>query len=161
LGFSLFKKLIMENFINELDFKNIFKEVFELKRLTNQNECSGESGIYFLFEDDIIVYIGITKHFNDRIFNGRTPHIESKEFDSYSILPIKKENYILEKLEDILINFFNPEYNVSKRKQVFLNELPKDYREKAKNKEIQKSRKNAIEMMYFFNKSKESEVFNE
>ena len=151
----------MEKFINELDFENIFKEVFELKRLTNKNECTGESGIYFLFEDDIVVYIGITQNFHNRIFEGRTPHIESKEFDSYSILPIKKENYILEKLEDVLINFFNPEYNVTKRKQVFLNELPKDYREIAENKQIERSRKAAMQMMYFFNKSKEKkEVSN-
>ena len=151
----------MEKIINELDFENIFKEVFELKRLTNKNECTGKSGIYFLFEDDIIVYIGITKNFHNRIYEGRTSHIESKQFDSYSILPIKKENYILEKLEDILINFFNPEYNVSKRKQLFLNELPKDYREIAENKQIERSRNAAMQMMYFFNKSKEKkEVSN-
>ena len=151
----------MEKIINELDFKNIFKEVFKLKRLTKEDECTGEPGIYFLFENDIVVYIGITQNFHNRIFEGRNPHIESKEFDSYSILSIKKENYILEKLEDVLINFFNPEYNVSKRKQVFLNELPKDYREIAENKQIERSRKAAMQMMYFFNKSKEKkEVSN-
>jgi len=140
----------MEKIINDLDFENIFNRVFELERFVSECECSNKSGIYFLFKNDIIVYIGISQSISQRLFTGRTPHKDEKNFNEYAYIEIDKENFFLQKLEFILINFFNPEYNSLNRKQVFLEHLPKEYKDKIERIQKENAYKNAMNFLKYF-----------
>ena len=142
----------MENSINKLDFKTIFKETFSLKKYDkiNKNDCTSNSGIYFLHINSFISYIGISQNISDRLFFGREPHIYNKFFTHFSYVEIKKDNYDLQKLERILINFFNPIDNSSQRNQLYLSELPKDYADKIYNFELKKAQKIGEEMAKYF-----------
>lgn len=67
------------------------------------------AGIYFLYNEDNLVYIGRTENLFQRIGT----HIHgNKDFDSFSFLEVRSRD--LEKVEYDLIDFFNPPLNVSK-----------------------------------------------
>jgi hypothetical protein len=68
----------MEELIRLQDYKGIFDYVFNLPKHTK--DVTGSSGIYFLFKEDIIVYIGISKNIHERILGSRG-HIIYKDFD--------------------------------------------------------------------------------
>ena len=143
----------MKNYIENLDFENIFNEVFSLKKYTKKQgkKCSNFEGIYFLWDNDIITYIGISQSISQRLFYSRDPHIKNKIFTHYSFVEIKKENRELEKLESILINFFDPIDNSTCKGQLFVDKLPKYYYNKIKTHEKNLSYENAKKMMYYFN----------
>ena len=61
------------------------------------------SGVYLLFCDKEIVYIGESKNPNQRIGN----HVKDKVFDGYRILPTNRRKY----WEKILIKRYEPKYN--------------------------------------------------
>ena len=63
------------------------------------------SGVYLLFCDKEIVYIGESKNPNQRIGS----HVKDKVFDGYRILPTNRRKY----WEKILINKYQPKYNRS------------------------------------------------
>ena len=64
------------------------------------------SGVYLLFCDKEIVYIGESKNPNARI----GCHIKDKVFDGYRILPTNRRKY----WEKILIKKYTPKYNKHK-----------------------------------------------
>jgi hypothetical protein len=122
----------MEKLILNKEFDKIFKEVFSLKKYKNPDNLEyfdhlNGRGVYFLFVDDIITYIGITQNFEDRLFTGWSPHFYNKKFTHYSILEIEKPNTELEKPEYILINFFDPKDNIKGSNKLFVDKLPVDY----------------------------------
>ena len=61
------------------------------------------SGVYLLFCDKEIVYIGESKNPNARIGS----HVRDKVFDGYRILPTNRRKY----WEKILIKRYEPKYN--------------------------------------------------
>jgi len=65
------------------------------------------SGIYYLIQDGVIVYVGQSKNIRKRIAS----HIVEgkKKFDSYSFFPAEKENLNQLELDEILEH--NPIYN--------------------------------------------------
>jgi hypothetical protein len=141
----------LEKQIKKHDFKGIFETILSLNKYNNKKDCTSNSGIYFLWQDDIIVYIGISQNIHERLYSGRDPHFEMKKFNYYSFVEIQKENEYLNKLEFVLINFFNPIDNSMMRKQIFLNELPIDYKNKIKIYEQKKALENAMMFHYYFN----------
>lgn len=74
-----------------------------------------------------------------------------KKFNYFSFVKIQKENYYLNKLEFVLINFFNPIDNHMMKKQIFLNELPIYYNNIIKIYEQKKALENAMMFHYYFN----------
>lgn len=66
-------------------------------------------GIYFLYKNNDIVYIGQTKNLISRL----AVHLadKNKDFDSYKFLELP-HNMNLNKLERFLIKKFKPEYNI-------------------------------------------------
>ena len=72
------------------------------------------SGVYLLFCDKEIIYIGESKNPNQRIGN----HIKDKVFDGYRILPTNRRKY----WEKILIARHQPKYNAHKYKHWVFNE---------------------------------------
>ncbi len=73
------------------------------------------SGLYFMFNEHILIYIGKTIDFNSRIYENRL----IKDFLPFGyiathvvIIEISKEENDLKKLEDKLIKFFNPPCNL-------------------------------------------------
>jgi predicted GIY-YIG superfamily endonuclease len=66
------------------------------------------SGVYFLFCDKEIVYIGESKNPNARI----GCHVKDKVFDGYRILPTNRRKY----WEKVLIKRYEPKYNAHKFK---------------------------------------------
>jgi hypothetical protein len=69
-----------------------------------ENSC----GLYFLFKEDDIKYIGSSKNISNRL----REHTSKKDFDSFSILKCKKECRVA--LEYLYITIFNPEENSDK-----------------------------------------------
>ena len=67
-----------------------------------------QSGIYFLFKDQKVVYVGKSLNASARIYDHQ--RAKSKVFDSYAILPVAAE--YLDELEVIYICKFAPIYNV-------------------------------------------------
>ena len=72
------------------------------------------SGVYLLFYDKEIVYIGESKNPNARIGS----HVKDKVFDGYRILPTNRRKY----WEKILIARHQPKYNAHKYKHWVFNE---------------------------------------
>jgi len=76
------------------------QEVLQSKFSINK-ECL----IYFLINENEIVYVGQTKQGMSRVFQ----HFNTKEYDSYSVCKCKQEE--LNELEAYYIIKFNPYYN--------------------------------------------------
>ena len=66
-------------------------------------------GIYFLYKEDELVYIGMTTNFSSRL----NSHIadDTKEFDSYRFLDVN-DNVNLNNIEEKYIRKYKPLYNV-------------------------------------------------
>lgn len=137
----------MENLIKLQDFKGIFEYVFKLER--HKKSASNSSGIYFLFKDEVVVYIGISQNIYERVLGSRG-HILSKNFDSFSFIEINKDNRDLEKLEYFLISFFHPIDNSTNRGFELYTNLPLEYKEKRERKELNLAYQNALLMHSYF-----------
>lgn len=70
-----------------------------------------EIGVYFLFHDDILIYIG--KSIN--IFKRLNEHIKNKNFNNYSFIKCDTENEANE-LETEMIIRYKPKLNIQHRK---------------------------------------------
>jgi hypothetical protein len=140
----------MEKIIENLEFENIFDLVYNIKKYSSKNDCTLKRGIYFLFNDDIITYIGISQNINESIFDGRTAHKTNKKFNNYSFLEIDKPNNELEILEKILINYFDPKDNTLYSYKKYVENLPIWYKTKNENYKKEIQRKMAHQMISFF-----------
>ena len=88
---------------NLLGIKHSNRPVVNYQGSKVMNLCL--SGVYLLFCDKEIVYIGESKNPNARI----GCHVKDKVFDGYRILPTNRRKY----WEKILINKYQPKYNRS------------------------------------------------
>ena len=80
-----------------------YDSIKQLKRYTTDEI----SGVYFLFNNDRIVYVGQSTNIHARVQNHR-----DKAFDSYTYLTVRdysERNYV----ESYYIDLFKPEYNVA------------------------------------------------
>lgn len=68
-------------------------------------------GIYFLYKDDELVYIGQSKNIGLRIYDGHVRG-KAKDFDSYKFVEIS-DDYNINKIERLLIEKYLPTYNKS------------------------------------------------
>ncbi len=70
-----------------------------------------KAGLYFLYKEDILVYIGVSKNVYVRILEHSFEGIKS--FDSIKVLmsPEVVEHNVTEIMEVFLINKFTPKYN--------------------------------------------------
>ena len=91
---------------NLLGIKHSNRPVVNYQGSKVMNLCL--SGVYLLFCDKEIVYIGESKNPNQRIGN----HVKDKVFDGYRILPTNRRKY----WEKILITRYEPKYNAHKFK---------------------------------------------
>jgi hypothetical protein len=66
---------------------------------------SEEVGVYFLIDNDEVVYVGQSVN----IFSRISQHKIDKKFDRYAFIPCSKEN--LDKLESLYIHFLRPRLN--------------------------------------------------
>ena len=139
----------MEKLIEQGKFKELFEFIINLQRLTIYDYNICKSGIYFLFKDDIITYIGISQNINERIFGSRGHYLE-KDFDSFSYIEINKCNRDLEKIEYSLISFFHPKDNCINRGFLFYEYLPIDYKLKIENQKRNSAYKNAELFIKYF-----------
>lgn len=90
-------------------------------------------GIYFLYKDDILVYIGVTKNIYVRILEHSFD--VKKDFDSFKTFKDETDfDYTsLEIVEVFLINCLTPKYNklVAKSTFTYFNTLPTSVRPKS------------------------------
>jgi hypothetical protein len=102
----------------------------EMDYLLLMKQYGNECGIYFLFKNGIVVYVGVSKK---SVYDRIIYHLKDKNFDAYFILSANNTdgtiNYnTLERClanEKKLIEFFNPQYNSHSNlalRQVKLNE---------------------------------------
>lgn len=81
----------------------------ELKRI--RDELCVYCGIYFLFKDDDIVYIGQSVNIHQRVTTHKNN--QQKDFDSYSYVLCDKEDLMM--YETAYLIKFKPKYNISCR----------------------------------------------
>lgn len=137
----------MENLIINEDYNGIFNYVMNLKKFSiEEKDNANGNGIYFLFNDDVITYIGISQNIYNRIFCCRTPHIEEKDFNYFSFINIDLDNRSLEFFEYFLISFFNPNDNRQHRGFFHYDFLNIDYKNKKEEFEQKKRWEFAINM---------------
>jgi hypothetical protein len=121
----------MEKLIENLDFKEVFDMVMSLEKFSITDRISVDGrGIYFLWRDDIVSYIGISQCISNRLFNGRDPHCIQKDFNYYSFINIELENRELEFYEYNLISLFKPSDNGTNRGFKNFDFLDLSYKEK-------------------------------
>jgi hypothetical protein len=131
----------MKKYLENRDTENTFNEVMKLERIpVNQRENNSQIGIYFLWINDVIVYIGMSNSsIDDRIFGGGWGghiHDKNKIFNYYSYVNLENYNEI-RKHENFLINLFNPYFNIQLKNFFYDHNLNKNYklkREKINNK---------------------------
>jgi hypothetical protein len=94
--------------ITDIDgYLNLYK-----KRINLKTRCQyyNYKGIYFLYKDDVVVYVGMSSY---SIFNRIWEHQKTKKFDSVYFIETNnvftKENLFVG--EYVYINIFNPKYN--------------------------------------------------
>ena len=131
----------MKKYLEKRDTENTFNEVMNLEKISvKQKQNNSDYGIYFLWLNDVIVYIGMSDvSINDRIFGGGFGghiHDKNKIFNHYSYFNLSNEDDI--KLhESFLINLFNPYFNIQLKNFFYDHNLNKNYklkREKINNK---------------------------
>jgi hypothetical protein len=93
------KEMIGKGYNHDPEYPEIYSKKQDLGEFT--------PGIYFLFQGDLIVYVGKSLHARIRVFDHQ--RAKSKKFDSYSIIPFPAE-YLDEK-EIKYICKFTPIYN--------------------------------------------------
>ena len=142
----------MKNLIINEDYNGIFDYVMNLKKFTiKEKENANGTGIYFLFKDDVITYIGISQNIYNRIFCCITPHINEKDFNGFSFVNIDLINDELEFFEYFLISFFHPCDNKKHRGFFHYDFLNNDYKIKKEEFEEIERYKMALEISNIFN----------
>jgi hypothetical protein len=132
-------------------FNEIFDKVMLLKRYSAEEKTKAKGvGIYFLFKNNIITYIGISQCIYNRLFDGRTPHFGEKDFDSFSFINLNLCNRDLEFYEYELISLFKPKDNNQNRGFLNYEYLQTEY--KCLKEDFDKSfaYKNALLMFNYF-----------
>ena len=122
----------MKKYLENRDTENTFNEVMKLERIpVNQRENNSQIGIYFLWINDVIVYIGMSNSsIDDRIFGGGWGghiHDKNKIFNYYSYVNLENYNEI-RKHENFLINLFNPYFNTMEKNFGYENNLNNNYK---------------------------------
>lgn len=141
----------MKNLIINEDYNGIFDYVMNLKKFNIEEKHNADgTGIYFLFNNDIITYIGISQNIYNRIFCSRTSHIENKDFNSFAFVNIDLDNRDLEFFEYFLISFFHPCDNRQHRGFYHYDFLNIEYKNKKENIEKIKRMEFAFEMAKYF-----------
>jgi hypothetical protein len=121
----------MEKLIENLDLKAVFEMVMSLEKFSiNDRKSANGRGIYFLWRNDIVTYIGISQCISNRLFNGRDPHCIEKQFNYYSFINIELENKELQFYEYNLISLFKPSDNGTNRGFKNFDFLDLSYKEK-------------------------------
>jgi hypothetical protein len=122
----------MKKYLENRDTENTFKEVMNLKKIpVDQRENDSTIGVYFLWLNDVIVYIGMSNSsIDDRIFGGGWGghiHDTNKIFNHYSYFNL--ENYHeIRSYENFLINLFNPYFNIMEKNFGYEDKLNEDYK---------------------------------
>jgi len=141
----------IKQLIKYRNFNNIFNSVISLKRHSIKDRSNADGrGIYFLYKDNIIVYIGISQCIYTRLFGSREPHCEEKDFDSYSFINLELENRDLEFYEYELISLFKPKDNSQHRGFNNYQYLPIEYKNLKEDFDKKQAYKNALIMSSFF-----------
>lgn len=81
------------------------KTLEEIKQL-NRHSVDITPGVYFLFNDNDLVYVGESEDIHRRV--GQ--HRKNKEYDSYSFI-VQTDPHLRLRLEKAYIEKFNPKYN--------------------------------------------------
>lgn len=140
----------MKNLILKNDYNGVFNYVMNLKKFDiNDSKKLNGKGIYFLFNDDVITYIGISQDIYNRIFCSQASHIDNKIFNKYAFINLDLDNRDLEFYEYFLISLFMPYDNHKHRGFSNYEFLNNDYKiKKEKFDEFKKIelRKFAIQM---------------
>lgn len=85
---------------------NYFKNDIINRSISLENYTKSAKGVYFLLQDDEIVYVGSSTNVNSRL----ATHIGEKRKQFNKIFFFKTANYI--QLEKEYIKKFNPKYNI-------------------------------------------------
>jgi hypothetical protein len=130
-------------------YQDLFNHVYNLKKYKkyDNKKIENKSGIYFLWRGDVITYIGISQEIYNRIYDSRTPHIHSKDFDFVSFEEIDMNNRSLEEYEYTLISLFNPRDNSANRGFTLYEYLPTEYKEHKEKKGWEEAERDAMIMM--------------
>lgn len=82
----------------------------------NRIEIKALVGIYFLFKDEELVYIGQSTNINKRVHD----HIIDKKFNTYTYIQFPK--FKLDEMEKKFIRIYSPKYNIIHKGKIFISE---------------------------------------
>lgn len=78
-------------------------------RLPRLKATTGVVGIYFLFRDDVCVYVGQSTDVHGRVRSHKLQREGLKDFDSYALIPVDEDD--LDSVETYYIRALQPEFN--------------------------------------------------
>ena len=107
--------------------KNNFSEEYLINKISSQIKYV-KRGVYFLYQNSTVVYVGLSKNISNRLHNHYSE--KQKIFDSYSYIEIPDE-IDLYFIESYFINYYKPIYNLDTERHK--NCLEKKFRDMKKN----------------------------
>ena len=99
------RKEVLENRKRKEGIKNKISKGIEL---SSQDALPNDTYIYALYDEEVIVYIGITKELHNRLKQHKRT---KKVFSSYKILNIFDDRFYALREENNLIKVYKPKYN--------------------------------------------------
>lgn len=100
--------------MNEFDSLKLEKEQIELLDSHSIKNINDLAYVYFLYNNDLLVYVGKTLHLTNRI----ATHTKTKLFTHYRYLECTRNLFTA--LEKYYIEKFNPIYNITDNKNTYL-----------------------------------------
>jgi len=117
------------NEVNKIeDYIELYKKALfiqPLKPFGWQDDYIKKTGIYFLFKENIVVYVGKS---NYSIEQRLLTHKNNKKYDYAKYIQIDR-TVDLNDAEYVYINLFNPFYNKTLKNREYFNELKENYKQ--------------------------------
>ena len=136
-----YKKSVRGSLIKGV-LENIPSESFEIIAESINDTMKGESGIYALYDNQKLYYVGLAKNLKSRVKKHRKDR-HAKKWNNFSIYIINKTKF-LKDVETILLRVIDPPGNTVKGKIPKLKSLQKVLKKAAKQK-VSEAKKEAKE----------------
>jgi len=132
-----YKKSVRGSLIKGV-LENIPSESFEIIAESINDTMKGESGIYALYDNQKLYYVGLAKNLKSRVKKHRKDR-HAKKWNKFSIYIIKKTKF-LKDVETILLRVIDPKGNKVKGKIPKLKSLQKVLINETKKAELEAKR---------------------
>ena len=91
--------------------ERVSSDAFEIVRKELKNMIKDSSGIYALYKDEKLYYVGLAKHLSARLLNHLERDRHTGKWNKFSIFFVKRTNY-LKDLETLVLRISKPKGNM-------------------------------------------------